>query len=51
MESFWEFAKVALIIGAVLIRKAFANLLFAIAGVLGIYIVSPIDFIPDIVPL
>ena len=65
MESFWEFAKVALSIGAVLIaivlillalpgsrlRKAFANLLFAIAGVLGIYIVSPIDFIPDIVPL
>ena len=65
MESFWEFAKIGLIVGAVLtaivlfllalpgsrLRKAFATLFFAIAGILGVYIVSPIDFIPDIVPL
>lgn len=65
MESFWEFAKLALIIGAVLtvivlillilpgsrLRKAFSTLFFAIAGVLGIYVVSPMDFIPDIIPL
>ena len=65
MESFWEFAKLALIIGAVLtvivlillvlpgsrLRKAFSTLFFAIAGVLGIYVVSPLDFIPDIIPL
>ena len=65
MESFWEFAKIALIVGAVLtaivlillvlpgsrLRKAFANLFFVIAGILGLYILSPMDFIPDIVPL
>jgi len=65
MESFWDFAKLALIVGAVLtaivlillalpgsrLRRAFATLFFAIAGVLGVYIVSTIDFIPDIVPL
>lgn len=65
MESFWEFAKLALIIGAVLtvivlillilpgsrLQKAFSTLFFAIAGVLGIYVVSPMDFIPDIIPL
>jgi uncharacterized membrane protein YkvA (DUF1232 family) len=65
MESFWEIAKLALIIGAVLtvivlillilpgsrLRKAFSTLFFAIAGLLGIYVVSPMDFIPDIIPL
>ena len=65
MESFWEYAKIALIVGAVLavivlillvlpgsrLRKAFANLFFIIAGILGVYIVSPMDFIPDIIPL
>jgi hypothetical protein len=65
MESFWDFAKLALIVGAVLIalvlillalpgsrlRKVFAAIFFTIAGVLGIYIVSPIDFIPDFIPL
>src|SRR5687767_6531362 len=65
MESFWEFAKIALIVGAALtaivlillalpgsrLRKAFSTLFFAIAGVLGIYVVSPLDFIPDIIPL
>jgi uncharacterized membrane protein YkvA (DUF1232 family) len=65
MESFWEYAKIALIIGGVLalvvlillilpgsrLRKLFSTLLFAIAGLLGIYVVSPLDFIPDIIPL
>src|SRR5688572_31290192 len=65
MESFWEFAKIALIVGAAIttivlillalprsrLRKAFSTLFFAIAGVLGIYVVSPLDFIPDIIPL
>ena len=65
MESFWEYAKIALIIGGVLaliviillilpgsrLRKLFSTLFFAIAGLLGIYVVSPMDFIPDIIPL
>ena len=65
MESFWEYAKIALIIGAALsvivlillilpgsrLRKAFSTLFFAIAGLLGIYVVSPMDLIPDIIPL
>jgi uncharacterized membrane protein YkvA (DUF1232 family) len=65
MESFWDYAKLALIIGAVFtvivlillalpgsrLRKVFATLFFAIAGILGVYIVSPIDFIPDFIPL
>ena len=65
MESFWEFAKIALIVGAALalvvlillilpgsrLRKAFSTLFFAIAGLLGVYVVSPMDFIPDIIPL
>jgi uncharacterized membrane protein YkvA (DUF1232 family) len=65
METFWEYAKIALIISAALavivvillilpgsrLRKLFSALLFAIAGLLGIYVVSPLDFIPDIIPL
>lgn len=65
MESFWEYARIALIIGGVLalvvlillilpgsrLRKLFSTLFFAIAGLLGIYVVSPLDFIPDIIPL
>ena len=65
METFWEYAKIALIVGAALtaivlillvlpgsrLRKAFATLFFVITGILGIYVVSPIDFIPDMVPL
>ena len=65
MESFWEYAKIALIVGAALtvivlillilpgsrLRKLFSTLFFAIAGLLGIYVVSPLDFIPDIIPL
>ena len=55
MESFWEYAKIALIISRVLalvvlillilpgsrLRKLFSTLFFAIAGLLGIYVVNP----------
>src|SRR5690349_18473387 len=65
MESSWEYAQIALIVGAALtlivlillilpgsgLRKAFSTLFFAIAGLLGIYVVSPLDFIPDIIHL
>lgn len=65
MESFWEYAKIALIISGVLtlvvlillilpgsrLRRLFSTLFFAIAGLLGIYVVSPMDFIPDIIPV
>jgi hypothetical protein len=65
MESFWQYAKIALIIGAALaviflillilpgsrLRKLFSTIFFAIGGLLGIYVVSPMDFIPDIIPL
>jgi len=65
MESFWDFAKLALIVVAVLtglvvillalpgsrLRKVFAAIFFTITGILGVYIVSPIDFIPDFIPL
>jgi uncharacterized membrane protein YkvA (DUF1232 family) len=29
----------------------FSALFFAIAGLLGVYVVSPIDFLPDFIPL
>lgn len=65
MESFWDFAKLAILIGAGLLalvlillaipssglRKVFSALFFTIAGLLGVYIVSPIDFFPDFIPL
>ena len=66
MELFWEYTKIALIVGAALtvivlillalpssrrLRKTFYTLFFAIAGALGIYVVSPMDFIPDVIPL
>ena len=65
MESFWDVAKLVLIIGAILtalvlillalpgsrLPKIFAAVFFAITGILGIYIVSPLDFIPDVIPL
>ena len=65
MEGFWEFAKLLLIVGAVLfglilvllaipgsrLRRVLATVFFAIAGILGVYIISPLDFIPDIIPV
>jgi uncharacterized membrane protein YkvA (DUF1232 family) len=65
MESFWEFAKTLLIVGAVLfglilillaipgsrLRKVFSTIFFALAGLFGLYVINPLDFIPDIIPL
>ena len=65
MESFWEVARLALLAGAgvlvlVLIllalpnsglRRVFSAIFFTIAGLLGVYIVSPIDALPDFIPL
>ena len=65
MEGFWEFAKTLLIVGAVLLGlilillaipgsrlgKVFSTIFFALAGLLGLYVISPLDFIPDLIPL
>ena len=65
MEGFWDFAKTLLIVGAVLfgltlillaipgsrLGKVFSTVFFAIAGLLGLYVISPLDFIPDLIPL
>ena len=65
MEGFWEFAKTLLIVGAVLLGlilillaipgsrlgKVFSAMFFAMAGLLGLYVISPLDFIPDLIPL
>ena len=65
MESFWEIAKIVAILGAIFIvlvlillsipgsrlRKVFSAIYFLVAALLGVYVVSPIDFIPDFIPL
>jgi uncharacterized membrane protein YkvA (DUF1232 family) len=65
MDNFWDFARLLVIVGAVLLglvlillalpgsrfRKVLSTVFFAIAGLLGIYIVSPLDFIPDLIPV
>jgi uncharacterized membrane protein YkvA (DUF1232 family) len=65
MDSFWDFAKILVIVGAVFLglilillalpgsrlRKVLSTVFFTIAGVLGIYIISPLDFIPDLIPV
>ncbi len=65
MDGFWEFAKIVVVVGAVLlglvlillalpgsrIRKVLSKVFFAIAGVLGVYILSPLDLIPDLIPV
>ena len=65
MDRFWEFAKLLVVVGAVLvglvlillalpgsrIRKVLSTVFFAIAGLLGVYIVSPLDLIPDLIPV
>ena len=65
MDRFWEFAKVLVVVGAVLLglvmillalpgsrfRKVLSTVFFAIAGFLGVYIVSPLDLIPDLIPV
>jgi uncharacterized membrane protein YkvA (DUF1232 family) len=65
MDRFWDFAKLLVVVGAVLLglvlillalpgsrfRKVLSTVFFAIAGLLGIYIVSPLDLIPDLIPV
>ena len=65
MDNFWDFAKLLVIVGAVLLglilillalpgsrfRKVLSTVFFSIAGLLGIYIISPLDFIPDLIPV
>lgn len=61
----WDIAKIVAIVGAVLIvlvlilvaipgsrlRKVFSAIYFAVAALLGVYVVSPIDLLPDFIPL
>ena len=63
--EFWDVAKIAAILGVVFIvlvlillaipgsrlRKVFSVIYFLVAALLGVYVVSPIDLIPDIIPL
>ena len=65
MDRFLEFAKLLVIVGAALLglvlillalpgsrfRKVLSTVFFAIAGLLGVYIVSPLDLIPDLIPV
>ena len=63
MESFWDFAKLALAIGVVLtgllllallnprLRKLISAIFFTITAILGVYVASPVDFLPDFIPL
>ena len=63
--EFWDIAKIVAVLGAIFIvlvltllaipgsrlRKVFSVIYFAVAALLGVYVVSPIDFIPDFIPL
>ncbi len=63
--EFWDVAKIVGVLGAVFIvlvlillaipgsrlRKVFSAIYFLVAALLGVYVVSPIDLIPDIIPL
>ena len=63
--EFWDVAKIVAILAAVFIvlvlillaipssrlRKVFSAIYFLVAALLGVYVVSPIDLIPDIIPL
>jgi uncharacterized membrane protein YkvA (DUF1232 family) len=63
MESFWDVAKLLLLVGIVLaglmllallnprLRKLVSAIFFTITAILGVYVVSPIDFLPDFIPL
>jgi uncharacterized membrane protein YkvA (DUF1232 family) len=65
MESFLDIAKIVAILGAIFIvlvlillaipgsrlRKVFSAIYILVAALLGVYVVSPIDFIPDFIPL
>ena len=63
--EFWDVAKIVATLGAIFLvlvlvllaipgsrlRKVFSAIYFIVAALLGVYVVSPIDFIPDIIPL
>jgi uncharacterized membrane protein YkvA (DUF1232 family) len=63
--EFWDIAKIVAIVGAILIvlvlillaipgsrlRNVFSAIYFVVAALLGVYVVSPIDLIPDFIPL
>lgn len=63
--EFWDIVKIVAILGAIFIvlvlillaipgsrlRKVFSTIYFIVAALLGVYVVSPIDLIPDIIPL
>lgn len=63
--EFWDVVKIVAILAAVFIvvvlillaipgsrlRKAFSVIYLVIAALLGIYVASPIDLIPDIIPI
>ena len=63
--EFWDIAKIVAILGAVFIvlvlillaipgsrlRKVFSAIYLLVAALLGFYVVSPIDIIPDFIPL
>jgi uncharacterized membrane protein YkvA (DUF1232 family) len=65
MERFWVFAMLLLVVGGVLsglmlvllaisgswLPKVMATVFFALAGLLGLYGISPLDFVPDIIPV
>jgi uncharacterized membrane protein YkvA (DUF1232 family) len=63
--EFWDIVRIVAILGAIFIalvlillaipgsrlRKVFSAIYFAVAALLGVYVVSPIDLIPDLIPL
>ena len=65
MEGFWDFAKTLLIVGAVLfglflillaipgskLPKLVSTFFFALAGLFGLYVINPVDLLPDLIPI
>ncbi len=63
--EFWDIAKIVAVLGAIFIvlvlillaipgsrlRKVFSAIYLLVAALLGVYVVSPIDIIPDFIPL
>lgn len=63
--EFWDIVKIVAVLGAIFIvlvlillaipgsrlRKVFSAIYLIVAALLGVYVVSPIDLIPDLIPL
>ena len=63
--EFWDIVKIVAVLGIIFtvlvlillaipgsrLRKVFSAIYFIVAAVLGVYVVSPMDLIPDIIPL